>query len=203
MRLRRALVAALLAGCTSTAQPPSDATADAPPTDASYDAPETDRSDANDLLTPRFEAWETGAPSPLCNGAGWCWESPSPAGGEVVSISSSETDDGWALTTDGMLLHAWGGRLEAMRVHPYDVTLGRGRRVERRRPTTCGSRRAMRSFTGTARRMQRVTFYDGFNEPDARVGARAARHLALGGPQGDVLHFDGTRWTRRALPSAW
>lgn len=196
MRLRSALVA-LLAGCTSAAPPPSDATAEAPQLDASHDAPAADRSDANDLLTPRFEAWETGAASPLCNGAGWCWESPSPAGGEVVSISSGEADDGWALTADGMLLHASSGRLEAMRVHPFDLTLGRGR------VWSGGASEVWVSIGASlvrwnGRVFERARFYDGFNEPDLAWGS-SSRDLWVGGPQGDVLHFDGERWTRRAL----
>lgn len=197
MRLRRALVAALLAGCTSSAQPPSDATADTPSTDASYDAPATDRSDANDRLTPRFEAWETGAPSPRCNSSGWCWEAPSPAGGEIVSISSSEPDDGWALTADGMLLHAWGGRLDAMRVHPFDLTLGRGR------VWSGGASEVWVSIGGSLVRWDghaftRARFYEGFNEPDLVWGS-SPRDIWVGGPQGDIVHFDGSGWSRRAL----
>ncbi len=194
--MRHVIGAALLVACARPPSPPSlDASLDAA-SDAAIDAVSEDRSDTNNLFEPRFEPWDTGSISPLCNGAGWCWESPSPAGGEVVSISASGDDEAWSLTADGMLIHAFGGRLEAMRGHPYDLTLGRGRVWSRGAALWVSLRDSLLRWNGAA--FERARFYDGFNEPTLVWGS-SPDDLWVGGPQGDALHFDGARWSHHPL----
>ncbi len=197
--MRRSLFAfALSLACVRTVSPSPTASPDAAPPDARTDATATGRSDANNLLRPSYTAWSEGRDD-ACTAEGWCWENPSPAGGEIASISSSAPDDGWALTTEGVLLHATRFAVRGLRVHPYDATRTAGV-VWSAAPDDVwiAVRDALLHWNGAV--MQRVTFYDGFNEP-TRVWGRGPNDVWLAGPQGDVLHFDGVQWTRRALPT--
>jgi hypothetical protein len=202
--VRRSLFAfALSLACVRTVSPAPDvgpdASPDAAPPDAVIDVFIEDRLDANGLLRPVFTTWAEGR-NDACTAEGWCWENPSPAGGDIASISSSAPDDGWALTTEGVLLHATRFAVRATRVHAYDATRTAGV-VWSAAPDSVwvATRGALLHWNGAA--MRRVTFYDGFNEPTG-VWGRGADDVWLSGPQGDVLHFDGARWTRRALPTS-
>ncbi len=182
---------ALLAACGRTVTAPPDDAADvADAGDAAVDRP-----DANRSVTPRFEPWDAGAP--LCSADGWCWESPSPVGGEIVSVSSSAPDDGWALTADGALLHASSRGLTALRAHAYDPAATAGAVFSAGPDDVWVSvRGALLHWDG--RSMRRVTFYDGFNEPTL-VWGRGAGDVWLAGSAGDALHFDGERWEPRPI----
>ena len=57
----------------------------------------------------------------ICNDRGLYWEHPVPAGGHIAAVGA-KGNDGWALTREGLLLHASPAGLGAVRVHPYDPT---------------------------------------------------------------------------------
>ncbi len=195
MRRLVALLAPLVVACGRVVTASPDASDAA--LDGSADRPEVIDSAPRDP-SPVFSPWE--ASTAPCSDDGWCWEHPDPAGGEIVSISTSAPTDGWALTRDGVLLRTTPTGLAALRVHRYDATRS-GEHVWSAGPddTWVSIREGMLHWNG--RTLERVRFYDGFNEP-ALVWGRDARDVWLAGAQGDVLHFDGARWTRRAIPTA-
>jgi hypothetical protein len=179
----------LIAACVSPVAPRDAAVPD------HVDAAAIDRS--LPALSPRFEVVSLPA---LCDNEGWCWEHPSPVGGEIVALTSSSPDDGFALTRDGMLLHASGRGVTATRIRPYDPTHTEGT-VWSPSPGVAWVATRDSVIRVSPDRVERVTFFEGLNEPTTVWGA-ASDDIWAAGTIGGVVHFDGTRWSSRNLPTS-
>lgn len=189
---------ALLAGCPRATDAP-DATVARDAMETGVDAVGERPHDTAAPFQPRFVPWETGMAPATCNDRGWCWENPVPAGGHIAAMGA-KGNDGWALTREGLLLHASPAGLRAVRVHPYDPTrTGGSIAVLGPDAVWVAVPGAMLRWDG--RGFERAVFYDDTSEPSL-VWGRAPDDLWVAGPVGTALHFDGRTWDTRPLPTS-